>query len=345
MNLNQKGKKLKKMNVGKSGLSVSALALGTWGMGGGTSWNNSDDSESVRVVHKALELGINLIDTAPVYGTGHSEEIVGHAITDHRDKYILSTKCSLHWRDESGIKQYTRDGKIVYRCFDPQSLQKDLEDSLKRLGTDYIDIYITHRQPDDTSKIPEIYRTLENFKKQGKIRAIGISNASPEILKKYLESGEVDLVQEKFSLLEAEAKKEYITVCEKNGVMFQGFSVLERGLLTGIIDMNYKVQEGEARSSIAWFNDDKRIPILKMLEGWKGFCETYRCSMANLVITATTQYSEQLNILFGASHLKSLEDTIKSLDVKICRDDLDKIIVDVAQTLKVCTGLQHEVSC
>ena len=329
---------MKNMKLGNMGTEVSVLSLGTWGMGGGTSWRDSDDNESIRIIHEAGELGINLIDTAPVYGTGHSEEILGRALEGRRSNYILSTKCAMHWRNEEGVKQYDRDGKSVYRSFEPKSIRADLEDSLKRLRTDYIDIYFTHRQPDDLSSVPGIYSVLDEFKRQGKIRAIGISNASPAILKEYLKCGPVDMVQEKFSLLESAGKMEYLSFCESKNIILQGFSILERGLLAGKIGRDYEVQKGEARSSIPWIAGEKRPAILHMLDKWKDLCAAHNCSIANLVIAYTMKYSSMLNILFGASRLSSLTDTIRTLEITLHQDDIEKMKADINLALQKCDG-------
>ena len=317
-------------------MKVSLLSLGTWGMGGGTSWNNSDDAESVSIIHKAKDLGINFIDTAPVYGTGHSEEVVGKALAGRRSSYFLSTKCTMQWRNTNGVKMYERDGQSVYKCFTRESLRADLEDSLRRLATDYIDIYIIHRQPDDIGQIPEVYDTLYGFQKEGKIRAIGISNASAAHLEAYLKCGQLALVQEKFSLLESKAARDYIPLCEKSGTVFQAYSVLERGLLGGKIGMDYVVQKGEARGTIKWFDGYKRQRILAMLSGWKGLCGKYRCTVANLVVAFTLEYSPALNILFGVRRTENLLDTVKSLEVKLEPSDKDSMVKDIVHTLELC---------
>ena len=327
---------MKNMKLMKSGMEFSVLSLGTWGMGGGTAWHGSNDDESIRIIHKAGELGINFIDTAPVYGTGHSEELLGRALKGRRSNYVLSSKCTMQWRSNQGVKQYDRDGKTVYRSFEPESIKADLEDSLKRLGTDYIDIYFTHRQPDDLSSIAGIYSILDEFKHQGKIRAIGISNANPAILKEYLKCGHVDIVQEKFSLLESSGKMEYLHLCEGKNIIFQGFSVLERGLLTGKVGRDYEVQKGEARGSIPWIAGEKRTHILHMLEKWKDLCTAYNCSITNLVIAYTMKHSSILNILFGASRLSSLEDTVRSLNITLRQDDIEKMKADIAIALQAC---------
>ena len=329
---------MKNLKLKGTGIEVSVLALGTWGMGGGTAWKDSDDDESIKIIHEAKDLGINLVDTAPVYGTGHSEELLSRALKGRRGDYILSTKCTMQWRNNQGVKIYDRDGKSVYRSFEPESLRADLDESLKRLKTDYIDIYFTHRQPDELSAVAGVYSLLDEFKRQGKIRAIGISNANPAILKEYLKCGPVEMVQEKFSILDSAERMEYLSLCESKGIIFQGFSVLERGLLGGKIGKDYEVRQGEARSSIPWMADEKRGHILVMLEKWKELCVAYNCSIANLVIAYTLKYSPMLNILFGASRLSSLKDTARSLDINLKPADLEKMKSDIALTLKACGG-------
>jgi len=154
-------------------------------------------SETIRT---AIDSRINCIDTAPVYGTGRAEIIVGKAIRGCRHNVILSTKCSLHWRDTNGRKEYIRDGKTVYRCFQQDSIISDLEDSLRRLQTDYIDVYNVHRAP-RVDEIPQLMSFLVELQKAGKIRAIGISRSTPELISECMKYGRVHLAQESFSYL------------------------------------------------------------------------------------------------------------------------------------------------
>jgi len=240
--------------------------------------------------------------------------------------------------DPVGVKMYSRDGKDVYKCFDPDSLRNDLECSLRRLKTDYIDICFTHRQPDDINEVESVYATLEKFREEGKIRAIGISNADPAYLKKYLECGRVEIVQEKYSLLDQRWAKEYLPLCRENQVTFQGFSVLERGLLAGKIGMDYEIRKGEARSSIKWFRPERRKLVLDMLEGWRPLCEKYGCSMANLVMAASLA-AEGFAALCGVRHRENLVDTIKSADICLAVEDLHRMRQDCAGVISTAAGL------
>lgn len=325
---------MKMQKLGTRGMDVSVLSLGTWGMGGGTSWQIEDDKSSVAIIHKALDLGINLIDTAPVYGTGHSEEVVGKAIADRRSRCILSTKCTMQWRNDEGVKMYSRDGQTVYKNFSPASLRGDLEDSLRRLKTDYIDIYIAHRQPDDIKEVELVCHTLAEFKKEGKIREIGLSNASPEFLREYQRFGDIALVQEKMSLLSFSPLQSYLPLCEETGVVFQAFSPLERGLLTGKIGMDYALVPGEARNTIPWFAPEKRRLVLEMLAGWEDLTAKYHCSLTNLVLAATLRLSAACNLLVGVRKMENLLDTAKADSLVLEADDIARMQKDCGAVVK-----------
>jgi methylglyoxal reductase len=232
---------MKRIPIGTSGIKASAMTIGTWEMGGGTAWGGwgaRDEAEYIKVLHAAPDLGVDFIDTAPVYGTGHSEELIGKALTGRRSKYVISTKCGIHWRDADGVREYERDGKTAYRNLAAHSIRKDLEDSLRRLQTDYVDLYYTHRQSDETA-VEETMGELLRMKQEGKIRAIGISRSKPAHLTAYLEVGPVDAVQEEFNVLDRTFGGTYLDLCTQNGVIAHSYGSLARGLLTGRIGADY----------------------------------------------------------------------------------------------------------
>ncbi len=308
--------------IGKTDIQVSAMSLGAFGMGGGTAWLSCDDAESVKIIHSALDQGINLVDTAPVYGAGHSEIVVGKALQGRRSDYILETKCSLQWRDHQGMKEYDRDGNSVYRCFAPDSLRSDLEDSLKRLGTDYVDIYVVHRQPASLELVPEIYDTLAGLKEAGKIRAIGLSNTNATYLAEFLKCGTIDLVQEQYNILEQGAGKEYIPLCEEEKVTFQCFSALERGLLTGTFGMDYVLTPGEVRNNSPWFAPAKRKIALDMMAKWQPICQKHGCSITNVALAYTMKTSPVFNTLVGVRKMSNLDDSIRAANLVLDAEDL-----------------------
>jgi len=313
---------MNKMEIGRSGVIASGVSFGTFGIGGGTAWADTakDEKAYIDLIHAARDYGIDFFDTAPVYGTGNGEEILGRAIAGRRSDYIIGTKCSLHWRDDRGTQEYMRDGKSVRRCFDPDSLRADLEDSLRRLGTDYIDVYICHRQP-AVEEVAPIMDTLATFKKEGKIRAIGISNGSPDHLREYLKTGHVDLVQEQLSLLTRARLDEYVPLCAANGVTFQTYKALEEGALTGKIAADFVPQPGDVRNGVKWFKPENYPRVCEMLDRFQPLCEKYNCSKAVLVLAWLRAQSDCINLLVGSRRAETLRDTLTVLDVELSAED------------------------
>ena len=314
---------MKTMQIGKSGVIASEISIGTFAMSGGTAWSDTknDLDASVRLLHEAFDLGVTFFDTAPVYGTGRGEEILGRAIADRRDKVVIGTKCSLNWRTDAGRLEYTRDGKSVYRCFSPESIRADLEDSLRRLGTDYIDVYITHRQP-EVEDVPQVMDTLLSLKKEGKIRAIGISNATVAHLEAYLSCGQVDLAQEQLSLLGRSRLDEFVPLCEKNDITFQTYRALEEGALTGKIPADFVPPKGDVRANLRWFQPDMLPRIAAMLDRFQPLREKYGCSQSVLACAWVRAQSPCINLLVGARRLETLRDTLTVSQIHLLPDEL-----------------------
>ncbi len=243
---------MEKRNIGKSGLSAPFLGMGTWAIGGGSWWGDNDDALSVKAVLTAVEQGITWVDTAPIYGLYHSEEVVGEALKHlDRDKIILSTKCGLEWRHQSPVLHKVVDGVQVYRDLSEKSILEDVEESLKRLGTDHIDVLYTHWQSPDFSIFPleETVSALMKLKAQGKIRAIGASNMTADLIRGYCRYGQLDVIQEKYSLLTRRVEKQLLPTCKELGVSVQAYSPLEQGLLTGKVTMDTTYPEGSTRNT------------------------------------------------------------------------------------------------
>ena len=218
---------MKNLQIGKSGIEVPFLGMGTWAIGGGAWWGDNDDSLSVKAIQTAVEQGIRWIDTAPIYGLYHSEEVVGEAMKHiDRDKVVLSTKCGLEWRHETPVLHKVVDGVTVYRDLSAQSIIEDVEDSLRRLHTDHLDVLYTHWQSPDFGLYP-LEATVEammKLKEQGKIRAIGASNVTADIIRGYCKYGQLDVIQEKYSLLTRRVEKQLLPTCKELGVSVQAYS-------------------------------------------------------------------------------------------------------------------------
>ncbi len=223
-------------NISGIDMPVSRVGLGTWAIGG-TFWGGSDEEKSVETILKALNSGVNLIDTAPVYGYGFSEEVVGKAIRLYgsRDKVVVATKAGLEWQD----------GKIR-RNSSPDRLRQELEDSLKRLKVNVIDLYQIH-WPDPGTPLEETAETLLQFQKEGKIRAIGVSNFSTVEMTRFGGMGPFQTTQPPYNLFEREMEKELLPWCRSRDVTILGYSALCRGLLSGRVGLGTEFHEGDIR--------------------------------------------------------------------------------------------------
>jgi aryl-alcohol dehydrogenase-like predicted oxidoreductase len=225
-------------------LRVSPVAIGTWAIGGWM-WGGTDEAESVATIRAALDHGINVIDTAPAYGFGRSEEIVGKAIAEGRlrGKVVIATKVGLEWKDGHVFRNASR-GRIM----------REVEDSLRRLRTNYIDIYQVH-WPDPLVAIEETAAAMQTLFRQGKIRAIGVSNFSVEQMQQFRDVAPLHVLQSPYNLFEREIEADLLPYCRKNNIATFGYGALCRGLLSG-----------RMRSDTAFTGDDLRRTDPKFLQ-------------------------------------------------------------------------------
>ena len=326
---------MKYQKLGNSDIDVSRISLGTWGLGGGSVWTdfNSSKEDAVKLLDTCQKYGINYIDTAPVYGTGESEILLGKALKGRRDAFVVQTKCSLNWRNEGGNFHYSRDGYTVNNDTGAKAVRKDVEDSLKRLQTDYIDSIIVHYVCKDWP-VEETVTALEQLKKEGKIRTYGLSNSQPSDLIAYDQYGDVSVVQEFFSILSPFHGREYFPVCEKNNTVFQVYGVLEEGFLTSPEFLEKRFKATDIRSRIPWCEEKYRKPLLDMFEAWKPLCEKHGCSYAALVEACALAQYENLNLLVGMRKESSVADTVRSLDVTLSKEEME-FMEDAVRSIQV----------
>jgi aryl-alcohol dehydrogenase-like predicted oxidoreductase len=219
-------------------LDASRLGLGTWAFGG-FQWGGSNDDESVRTIHAALDLGINLIDTAPAYGFGHSEEVIGRAIAERgkRDQVILATKCGLE-----------RVGDALYRNSSRRQIFEEVEVSLRRLRTDYIDLYQVH-WPDPATPFEETADAIGDLQQAGKVRAVGVSNYSIAAMDRFHVVTRKATAQPPLNLFEREAQADVLPWCRANGVSTLTYGALCRGMLSGAVDSSTKFPGDDLRNT------------------------------------------------------------------------------------------------
>src|ERR1700691_6050901 len=208
------------VDIPRTQLKVSRVALGTWAMGGWM-WGGTDQRESVDTIHAALHQGMNLIDTAPAYGFGVSEEIVGAALKGIRSQVVILIKVRVEWRD----------GK-VYRNASRARIMQEVDDSLRRLDTDYIDIYQVH-WPDPLVPVEETAEAMRSLYEQGKIRAIGVSNFTVAQMDRFRQVAPLHVLQSPYNLFERDIEADLLPYCRKNKIATLGYGALCRGLLSG----------------------------------------------------------------------------------------------------------------
>jgi aryl-alcohol dehydrogenase-like predicted oxidoreductase len=213
---------MEQTTIGLSSLKTSRIGLGTWAIGGWM-WGGTDEAQSIATIRAAVEHGITLIDTAPVYGFGRSEEIVGKALAQGglRSQVQIATKVGLGWRDGA-----------VYRDSRPAHLRREIEDSLRRLRTDVIDLYQVH-WPDFETSIEETADTLRDLRREGKIREIGVSNYSPEQMDAFRAVASLEAVQSPYNLFEREIESDVLPYAKQTGLTVVSYGALCRGLLSG----------------------------------------------------------------------------------------------------------------
>ncbi len=297
--------------LGSSGIEASVIGLGAWAMGG-WQWGGTDEEQSINAIHTALDEGINFIDTAPVYAFGYSEEIVGKAIKDRRDKVVLATKCGLVWDKKKGKHHFNSDKNqiredateiAVYRYNAAKSIRQEIQESLKRLQVDYVDLYQTH-WPDPTTPITETMGELLKLKEEGKIRAIGVSNATAGDMEEYLKYGVIDTDQECYSMIESDAEKENLPFCGKHTIAFLAYSPLGKGILSGKIGPDYTFKKGDLRTTHPHYTPTHREMVLKMIERLQPIADDIGITMAQLCIAWTINQHCCTHALVGVRSTK-----------------------------------------
>ncbi len=319
---------MKYRRLGASGIEASVVGLGTWAIGGWM-WGGSNESEAIKTIHVAIDAGMNLVDTAPAYGFGLSEEIVGKAIRDRRDKVVLATKCGLIWHEEKGYfffasdeKHPTDDGRIkVYKCLSPETIRYEVEQSLNRLGTDRIDLFQTHWQS-STTPIADTMETLMKLKDEGKIRAIGCSNASPGQMDEYRVTGQLDADQELFSMLDRKHEQDNLPYCAEHGISFLAYSPLGQGLLTGKIGPERTFREGDQRNNKPRFSIENRQKLTAMLEAFRPIAERHQISLGQLAIAWTAAQPGCSHALIGARTVEQATENARAGDVELADAEL-----------------------
>ena len=310
-------------SLGGSGIKASVIGLGTWAIGG-WAWGGTDETKSIEAIQASLEEGINLIDTAPAYGLGLSESVIGKAIAGCREKVILATKCGLVWGLEKGVRFFEEYGKPIHRYLGPDSIRHELEQSLLRLKTDYIDLYQTHWQ-DVTTPINHTMETLIALKQEGKIRAIGVSNCTLGQLQTYQKTGSIDSIQEKYSMLDREIEADILPYAQKKDLAVLAYSPLASGLLSGKIDLSRSFAAEDRRSNHPRFSLEARGQTQQILDRMRPLAHQYNLSMAQLVLAWTLAQPGVSHLLVGARNPQQARENARAGSITLKQEDLEFI--------------------
>ena len=322
--------------MGRSDVVASAVGLGTWAMGGWM-WGGHDDDASVAAIRASLDNGVTLIDTAPAYGLGKAEELVGIAVKGRREQAVIATKCGLNWHHGKGNHFFDELGRNVHRYLGRDGILHELEESLRRLGTDYVDLYITHWQ-DPTTPIDETMETLLELKKAGKIRAIGISNASLEDLKAYLAIGPVDAIQERYSMLDREIEKTLLQICAANEVSTLSYSSLALGLLSGKIGPDRAFKGDDQRKDNPRFSRENRQRVADFAAAVEPLARAKDASVAQLVIAWTVAQPGITYALCGARDATQALENGKAGALRLTASELAEVDAAIAAHLEAVSA-------
>ena len=308
--------------------NLDSIILGTWAIGGWM-WGGTDKKKSIDAIQVSIENGINSIDTAPVYGFGVSEEIVGEAIKPYKNKVKIFTKYGLVWHKNSNnhyFSSQTNDGKPidVYKHAGKESIIYECEQSLKRLNIECIDLYQIH-WPDKTTPIKETMEAVELLKKQGKIKEAGVSNYDKRLLEKANKYANILSNQVPYSIVNRGIEKELIPYCLKNNIRILAYSPLQRGLLTGKIKPGHNFKNGDHRRNEDFFSETFIEKTNTFLEEILPIANQKKKTVAQIILKYTAEINGISSVIVGARDKNQAIENASSNLVNFTEDELTYI--------------------
>lgn len=305
---------MQKRILGAGGPELTVIGFGAWAIGGPWlfGWGAVDDEASTRAIRKALDLGINWIDTAAVYGLGHSEEVVGKTISGMRDRVFLATKCGMVWDEQRNVKIH----------LGPKSIRKEIEDSLRRLKTDYVDLYQFH-WPDPDTPVEESWQVMTELQKEGKVKYIGVCNFDVPLLERCAAIAQVQSLQPPYSLIKQEVGSEILPYCLKQDIGVVAYSPMMSGLLSGKFDMNRLAQDDWRRRDEK-FQEPLLSKELALVEKLRPIAAKYGKPVGNLAVAWVNMNPAVTSSIVGARTDRQVEENVLG-DFRIDDEDMKTI--------------------
>lgn len=305
--------------LGDTQLELSIVGLGCWAMGAGGweySWGPQDDAESIKTIARAVELGLNWIDTAAVYGLGHSEEVVGRAIKQLRQKPIVATKCGIRWDSSGNIERY------VSR----KTVRQEIDASLKRLGIEPIDLYQIH-WPEPDENIEGAWEEMVKLAEEGKVRYIGVSNFSVEQLRRISRICPPASLQPPYSMIRRDVEAELLTYCAEHNIGVIVYSPMQKGLLTGSFTAEriVKLAPDDHRRLDPDFKPPRLAATLELVEQLEFIAKRHRQTTAQLAIAWVLRRQEVTAAIVGARSSAQIEQTAAAADWQLSDDEIGEI--------------------
>src|SRR3981189_3438600 len=308
--------------LGNSDIKITPVGYGAWAIGGSGwefAWGPQDDADSVAAIRRALELGVNWIDTAAAYGTGHSEEVVARALKDWRGpRPYVFTKCVLRW-DEKGK---------ISKVFSPDSIRRECEDSLRRLQTETIDLYQIHWPPDDNGPaLEESWQTLAALQEEGKVRWIGVSNFNVEQLKRAGKIAPITSLQPPYSMIRRSIEKEILPYCQQQGIGVIVYSPMASGLLTGAMtrERAAALPANDFRSRGTEFREPRLSKNIELVERLRQAGQRLGRAPGEIAIAWVLRHPAITGVIVGARNAKQVEGVVGAADVTLTEQDIAEI--------------------
>lgn len=316
-------------NLGQTNVKVTPMAFGAWAVGGWM-WGGAEETAAIRAIRAAFDLGMTTIDTAPVYGFGKSEELVGRAMEGvARDRYQILTKYGLNWETHQGeffFDSTDNQGKPVkiYRYSAPEKVIRECENSLKRLKTDYIDLLQIHWS-DATTPIADTMGAVARLIEQGKVRAAGVCNYNIQQVEEAWKVVPLASNQVPYSMINRDIEKDVVPQAINKGMSIVPYSPLQRGLLTGKIKPGHHFNTGDTREGNKFYTNENINRANALLDKIKPIAAVHGATLSQLVINWTTRQPAMDCVLVGARDEHQVKDNVKALDFTLSQQELETI--------------------